>query len=257
MISIIISSRVEGNKNHNLIALLESLRVNTLYPSLIEVLVKYDFCDQEARFVHDSLLPDNKYPFKIKQIYEEKLRGYIDIHYGYNLLIPLLSPSSKIVISMADDFTVNHGWDFALCNQAQTAGDYFIIHQRPHPPISRPDYNINPFDVSFNPFHAEDLHIIDEAPAWSTKLINDVETFPISFTDAWTLCIERVLWFKYDINITRFTDGIFVNRKTGSMDQEDHPRWNTDRKENFEYMKTELFKEIIESQCKNIVERLS
>jgi len=256
--SIIVTSRVQGNKNHRLPILLDTLKENTREINDIEVLIKYDDDDEHAHDLYHRIYGSawEKYPFKMKQIFGKRGRGYIDIHKGYNSLLKFVSNETKIIVAMADDFTVEKDWDIKMDDCVKDAGDYFIIHQRPHPPITRPNFSHEKFDVSYNPFYSEDLHIIDEAPAWSKALIDAVKDFPLSFTDAWTLCVERVLWFKHDIRLTRFTDGLIINRYTSEVDQPENDRWNTDRKTNFDYMKTQEFRNIIEEQSQRIAEAM-
>lgn len=248
MISILITSRVEGNINHGLKKLLNSLSTQSHSPDKIEVLIKFDTDDQIAMSVEADILAQN-YPFKIKTAYGPRGRGYIDIHQGYNNLLPMISRESRVIGAMADDFIVNRHWDEAVRLSIEGAGKFFIIHQRPHPPNGS-DYNRpDKFRMDADMFNAEDIHIIDEAPLWSPALIQAVEGFPVSFTDAWTLCLEYSLWHIYGINITKFLPGIMINRTTCEVDQPGNERWHTDRRINFDFIKSNEFKEIVEEQA--------
>ena len=278
MISVIVTSRVEGNVNHNLKELIRSIAEHSRTPEQVEVLIKFDYDDYQS----DPLvreIQDMEYPFEIKSCLGPRGKGYTDIHRGYNQLLPIISQKTKIVIAMADDFRAERDWDNALRNAAQDAGDYFIIHQRSHPvpkKLFNERYNlgtpgINKFDMSHDMFDGEDLYIIDEAPAWSKKLIDicqmhrnlftDVQwnfegVFPVSFTDAWTLCLEYCLWHNYQINITRFLPELFISRKTCEVDQPGNDRWHTDRKNNFDYIKSEDFKLCVSYQAEQIAKAL-
>jgi hypothetical protein len=268
MISVIVTSRVDGNINHNLNELVRSLAEHSRRPGDIELLVKFDNNDNLAREAEATLF-NKKVPFWIKCAYGPRERGYIDIHHGYNQLLPMMNPTTKIVIAMADDFRAEPGWDSALRNVSEGATDYFIIHQRPHPIpkdqfLNKTGQARTAFNLENNMFEGEDLYIINEAPAWSKQLLDacgDIcggsgEVFPVSFTDAWTLCLEYVLWHQYEINITKFIPEIFINRKTCEVDQPSNERWSTDRKVNFDYIKSNPFRSIVGRQAKEIACRL-
>lgn len=263
-IAILVTSRVEGNVNHNLMTLLDSLQKFTQFPETIEVLIKYDYCDQHA----DQRLSDianRNYPFKVFQCRGPRGRGYIDIHHGYNLLLPEVSKDVEIVGAMADDFTVRQGWNQDIWIAAHlTELEHFIIHQRPHPrkkwngADNKYDSALDvQFDMSNDMFDSADLHIIDEAPMWSKKLIDVVGYFPVSFTDAWTVCLEHVLWNKYGLDLTQFVREIGIERKTCDVDQPGDPRWDGDRKTNFDYIKSDEFKQIVQQQAEKISQTLA
>ena len=268
MISVIVTSRVEGNVNHNLKELIRSLAEHSRHPENIELLVKFDYDDYQS----DPLvreIQDMEHPFEIKSCLGPRGKGYTDIHRGYNQLLPIISQKTKIVIAMADDFRAERDWDNALRNAAQDAGDYFIIHQRPHP-IPREEFlkhhnnkTWGPnFDMTNDMFDGTNLYIIDEAPAWSPALLKACrftsdEVFPVSFTDAWTLCLEYCLWHEHQINITRFLPDLFISRKTCEVDQPGNERWYTDRKDNFNYIKSDDFRIFVSHQAQAIANKLS
>ncbi len=269
MISILVTSRIEGNVNHGLKRLLDSLHQHTSDAKNIEVLVKYDDDDPLA-YNEASEIVNARYPFRIALETGKRGRGYIDIHHGYNQLIPLISPKSRVIVAMADDFTVNARWDEAVYKAIEGAGDYFIVHQRPHPRVKWDDKagtlspGEDPFCMSDDMFDSENLHIIDEAPLWSPALLKAAAIldfgrmiFPVSFTDAWTICLEHVLWTDYGINITKFLPEIFINRVTCDVDQPGDPRWDTDRKSNFEYINSAKFRGQVIVQAREIACQLS
>lgn len=275
MISVIVTSRVDGNINHNLKELLRSLNEHSRDPKDIELLVKFDDDDNMAQEVYEEIM---NYPGEvmIKALWGPRNRGYTDIHLGYNQLLTHVASDSKIIIAMADDFRAERDWDNALCNSVKDAGEYFIIHQRKHPVLHVADLSFSPsfnMDETLNPFEkGANLYIIDEAPAWSPALLKictpgsgteypskfyQRETFPVSFTDAWTLCLEYCLWHNHGINITRFLPDLFISRKTCEVDQPGNDRWTTDRKENFEFIKSEGFKNIVTWQAREISLRIN
>lgn len=262
LISILISSRADGNVNHNLVGLLDSLRKNTTYPDAVEVLVKYDADDWDFPDVRTKIISQH-YPFRIKFAVGLRERGYIDIHKGYNQLLDFVDPSAEIITAMADDFTVLEGWDFQMRDVVKDAGDYFIIHQRKHPflerhpdgfEVFRPNHEEVFFDMDFfDMFRSDNLFVIDEAPAWSKAVISAAGYFPISFTDAWTLTLEQILWRLHKENITYFMPTPFIQRTLCENDEQDNIRWNTDRKKNFEYIRSGDYYDMVESQAIDIM----
>ncbi len=128
MISILVCSRVEGNVNHRLMGLFSSLAEHTAKPNQLEVLVKFDSDDPGAGEANFDCM-NSVVPFQVKTCYGPRGRGYIDIHHGYNQLMGLVSPEASVIGAMADDFTVNPGWDASVTGAVDGAGEYFIVHQ--------------------------------------------------------------------------------------------------------------------------------
>jgi hypothetical protein len=252
IISIFITSRVSGNKNHGLKELLKTLAKNTS-ESQYEVLVKFDDNDPDADDVIDTL---SQFDLTIKHLKGPQGRGYEDIHEGYTSLIPLANPNSSIFICMADDFVVVPNWDVTLRKAFQKfSGEMCIVHQRPHPPSNRNSVGVFPHNPTFSNVPFADLYIIDEAPAWSADLIRMIGSFgPISFTDLWTLVIEKEL-YKNRIYITGFTESEIIYRKLHEeIDFVNTERWNGARKRNFDYAKSIDFEEQIKDNIKKIIE---
>lgn len=263
MISILVNSRAEGNVNQSLLKLLYSLKVSTNQPENIELLVKYDADDMDFPALRESI-KQSDYKFKIKFAIGLRDRGYIDIHKGYNQLLEMIDNRCRIIVAMADDFTCNGGWDDRAREAVKDAGDLFILHQRPHPYLEgeptgilnafRDKHDVDKFAMEMDMFDASNLHIIDEAPMWSRRLIDTVGFFPVSFTDAWTLALEYCLWQNHKINITKFMTEIYINRTTCAVDQPGNERWYTDRKWNFDYIKSNDFRELVADQASYIAE---
>ena len=250
-ISIFLTSRVDGNVNHGLDRLIGSLEEKTHDISNIELLVKFDDDDSGARVAIGRL---SSSPIKTDYCFGKRLRGYEDIHQGYSSLIEKASERSLLFICMADDFAVVEDWDKDLLEAyRETHRSPAIIHQRPHPPSERKSMVLTKFNPSLSGIPYEDLYIVDEAPAWSAEIIRSIGNFGPTFsTDLWTLIIEQEL-HKRRICITHFTRGEIVYRhldpRVDSMASE---RWEGARKRNFEYAKTEEFKNIIEENVKTI-----
>lgn len=228
---------------------MDSLAQNTSSPDLVEVLIKFDLGDIPANDAEYNAL-NAEYPFLMKTTWGPRKRGYIDIHHGYNQLIEKVSSESKIVIAMADDFTVENGWDAKLRQSSCNKGDLFIIHQEEWP-VNSNNLTVDVFNV------CGDLFVIDSAPAWSTKLLEITGGFPVSFTDAWTICLEYALLNIYGIDISYFTKKKFVNRMTCEIDQPNNYRWNNERKINFDYIKSSEFQVIVAHQAKEIATRMN
>ncbi len=252
-ISILVCSRISGNKNFGLFDLLESLkRFSTNYENF-EVLVKFDSDDKKV----DRVLPKlSKYPFKTRYLVEPRGRGYLDLNVFYNRLFSLVDERSLVLAAMGDDFRIiQQGWDEIVLSKVNVYPDHiFIIHGRPHPPISRNNYQEQKFFLDFDINSLEDLHIIDEAPMWSKRLIDICGGFGnTSTTDCWTLSLEYFLYHRCGINRTIFLEGPIAYRRT--MDEVDQPialRWWTDRTKIFAFIRSHFYKTLVEQQAVNI-----
>ena len=268
LISVVVCSRVEGNENSNLIALLESIQTMTCDPSVIEILIKFDDDDNLALQNIDRL---SEFDFTIKYCTGKRLRGYIDIHHGYCQAFEMASPTSIVVGALADDFTVIvKDWDKKILEHSHHFPDnIFFIHQREHPRYCNTDMMQRNTDVplSFDGSTSEskcfldwnfhqfpNLYIVDEAPFWGRAIIDATGGFgPVSFTDAWTLALEHILWNQHHINRTIFMEEGLIQRTTGEMDQPSNIRWDTDRASNFDYINSEEFSSIMEKEVQSIL----
>ena len=133
MISILVCSRISGNKNWGLLNLLSSLKQKSSSYDNFEVLIKFDSDDKKVPKVLPKL---DTYPFKIKYLVEPRGRGYLDLHVFYNRLFSLVDERSTVIGAMGDDFEIiQEGWDEIILSKASIFPDQiFIIHGCPHPP---------------------------------------------------------------------------------------------------------------------------
>lgn len=253
MISLLVCSRISGNKNWSLPNLLESLKRMSANYENFEVLVKFDSDDKKVGKVLPKLAA---YPFKIKYIIEPRGRGYIDLHVFYNRLFSLTNERSTVIGAIGDDFEiVQEKWDEIILSKTNIFPDQiFIIHGRPHPPESRKDYHEQKFFLDFDINSLEDLYIIDEAPLWSRKLLDICGGFGhLSFTDAWTLSLEYFLYHRCGMNRTIFLERPIVHRfVSNEVDQRMSLRWHTSRAENFAFARSRFYKTLVEQQAVNI-----
>ena len=250
-ISIFLTTRAEGNDNHALEALVESICECAFNIDAVELLVKYDDDDALAELIVKRISQGR---LDIKSISGPRGRGYEDIHLGYTSLLPLADPSSDIYICMADDFICVPNWDLALIKSSiNIYGSIYIIHQRPHPPSNRKLLSFRRYFPNFGAIKSEDLYVIDEAPAWSASLIKLLGGFgPISFTDLWTLDIEKALG-RSGLCITAFLDNEIISRTLNSdIDVQGTKRWKGARARNFSYAESVEYKAVIDQQAKSI-----
>ena len=253
MISLLVCSRVAGNKNFSLLNLLETLkRMSSNYENF-EVLVKFDSDDKGVRKVLPKL---DTYPFKIKHIIEPRGRGYVDLHVFYNRLFSQVDERSVVIGAMADDFEIiQEGWDEIILSKVNVFPDeIFIIHGRPHPPYYRENYQEQKFFLDFDINSLEDLEIIDEAPLWGRKLLDICGGFGhLSFTDVWTLMLEWYLFHRCGINRTVFLEQPIVHRGLNeTVDKQGARRWWTARADNFALVRSYFYKTLVEQQALNI-----
>lgn len=253
MISLLVCSRISGNKNFGLLNLLESLKRFSSNYENFEVLVKFDSDDKGVRKVLPKL---DTYPFKVKYLIEPRGRGYLDLHVFYNRLFSQVDERSVVIGAMADDFVIiQEGWDEIILSKTNLFPDQiFIIHGRPHPPTSRKDYQEQKFCLDFDINSLEDLYIIDEASLWSRKLLDICAGFGnASTTDCWTLSLEYFLFHRCGINRTMFLDQPFAYRKTrDDVDQQIALRWWTDRVWIFAFIRSGFYKTLVEQQAVNV-----
>lgn len=253
MISLLVCSRISGNKNFSLLNLLESLKQMSTNYENFEVLVKFDNDDKKVRRVLPKL---DSYPFKIKYIIEPRGRGYVDLHVFYNRLFSQVDERSVVIGAVADDFEITQeGWDEVVLSKTNAFQDQiFMIHGRPHPPYYRENYQEQRFFLDFDINSLEDLEIVDEAPLWGRKLLDICGGFGhLSFTDVWTLMLEWYLFHRCGINRTVFLEQPIMHRRTrDDIDQQGATRWWTDRAENFAFVRGNFYNTLVEQQALNI-----
>jgi len=250
MISLLVCSRISGNKNWSLLNLLDSLKQMSTNYENFEVLVKFDSDDKKVRRVLPKL---DTYPFKIKHIIEPRGRGYLDLHVFYNRLFSQVDERSVVIGAVADDFEIIQlGWDEIILSKTNVFPDQiFMIHGRPHPPLQRDNYETQKFYLDFDINSLEDLEIIDEPPMWSRKLLDICGGFGhISFTDVWTLMLEYFLFHRCGINRTIFLEQPIIYRRPNQII--DQRRWWTDRAPNFAFVRSSFHKTLVEQQALNI-----
>ena len=250
-ISILVCSRISGNKNFGLPNLLASLqRMSSNYDNF-EVLVKFDSDDEKVPQILPKLAA---YPLKVKYIIEPRGRGYLDLHVFYNRLFSQVDEESTVIGAMGDDFVITQkGWDEIILGKINTFSDQiFVMHGRPHPPHSRKNYQEQKFYLDFDINNLDNLYIVDEAPLWSRKLL-EICGGLLNETDCWTLLLEYFLWHRCGINRTIFLDQPFSYRKTrDDVDQQIAPRWWTDRVWIFDFLRSRFYKTLVEQQAVNI-----
>ena len=253
IISLLVCSRISGNKNYSLFNLLESLKLMSSNYKNFEVLIKFDSDDKKVAKILPKL---NNYPFKIKYLIEPRGRGYLDLHVFYNRLFSLVDERSVVVGAMGDDFVITEkGWDGIILSKTNVFSDkIFIIHGRPHPPISRENYQEQKFYLDFDINNLENLYIIDEAPFWSKKLIDICGGFGSTLsTDAWTLSLEYSLFHRCGVNRTIFLKQPIAYRIIkDEIDQKMSIRWWTDRAEFFAFMRSSFYHTFVGQQAANI-----
>jgi len=254
MISILVCSRISGNKNWSLFNLLESLKQKSSSYENFEVLIKFDSDDKKVGKVLPKL---DTYPFKIKYIVEPRGRGYLDLYVFYNRLYSLVDKRSLVVVAMADDFEIiQEGWDEIVLSKTSVFPDQiFIIRTGSTILFSRKNDQQRRFYLDFDINALENLYIVDEAPCWSRKLLDICGGVGHigSTTDIWTITLEYYLYHRCGINRTIFLERPLIYRKTrDDIDQPIARRWLTDRATIFAFARSSFFKTLVEQQALNI-----
>ncbi|NOZ52373.1 MAG: hypothetical protein GXP08_04390 [Gammaproteobacteria bacterium] len=253
MISLVICSRISGNDNFGLPNLLASLEQFSASYNNIEVLVKFDSDDEN---VEDMVATLSDYPFTIKYLVEPRGRGYVDIHIGYTRLLSLLDPCTTVVGAFADDFIITvQDWDEKVLSKTKAYDDdIYCLHQRPHPPYYRKQYQTEPFYLDFSLEQLDYIEIVDEGPFWSRRWLEICGGLGhVSFTDAWTLCLQWYLYHLYGVNRTQFLDEPVIHRVLNAMiDTSSAQRWHTERASNFDFMQSEHYHVMVMNQASNL-----
>jgi MoaA/NifB/PqqE/SkfB family radical SAM enzyme len=129
-----------------------------------------------------------------------------------------------------------------------------MIHQRPHPPYYREDYKTEPFYMDFGLDQLDFIEIIDEGPFWSRKLLEICGGLGhVSFTDAWTICLEWYLYHNHGLKRTNFLKEPVIHRTLHeNIDTEKSERWSTDRLYNFDFIQGDFYRSMVKNQARNI-----
>jgi hypothetical protein len=254
MISILVCSRISGNKNWSLFNLLESLKQKSSSYENFEVLIKFDSDDKKVGKVLSKL---DTYPFKIKYLVESRGRGYLDLYIFYNRLFSLVDKKSVVIAAMADDFEIiQKNWDEIILSKVNIFPDQiFIIRTGSTVLPSRNNKQEQRSHLNFDINALEDLYIVDEAPFWARKLLDVCGGVGHigSSTDVWTITLEYYLFHRCGINRTIFLEQPLIYRKTrDEIDQPISLRWWTDRKTMFAFARSSFFKTLVEQQALNI-----
>lgn len=251
-ISLLVCSRISGNKNWSLFSLLESLKKMSANYGNFEVLIKFDSDDKRVGRVLPKL---DTYPFKIKYIIECRGRGYVDVHVFYNRLFSQVDERSVVIGAMADDFEIiQEDWDEIILSKINVFQDQiFIMRGRPHPPNSRKNYREQKFYLDFDINSLEDSENVEIFPLLSRKLLDICGGFGyVSFTDAWTLMLEYFLFHRCGVSRTIFLEQPIIHRGPRDVDGPSALRWWTERANNFAFMRSGFYKTLVEQQALNI-----
>lgn len=225
-ISIIFSSRKKGNKNHNLIRLLDTLENNVADPSNLEVIIKKDDCDDEFDYKFN-------YSYSTMVLTAPRWRGYQDIHLGVQHAIKFIDIDTKIVGIVSDDcYCVLKNFDKILLNEYKK----YSIFRNISPEINIP-LNKSKFDEF--PFFSRDL----------LDVCND--NFIIYATDAWAGILEK------NINsIGVYIPKIFYRPSDDVMSEEERKRYGNIKLDTFDFLESYYGKNIIRNQADNIKARM-
>ena len=235
MISIILSSRVKNNPNSNIHRLLRSIQSCGGDMKNCEVLIKYDYDDDEK--------PKDKefnYPFNIKTFTWDRYDGRYSLHIDYQYLFMEIDERSKLVINIADDFYFTRTNIFN--ELLSITDDYLIIFSHDH---KEAENDIN-YRIKKKFFSDCELMVM------STKLITILGGFGFQpNTDNWTQLLHVILIQKYNINISKKVE-VFYERCTSQSDWSDKKECSIIRTYDFTNYNKKFYFDLIEQQSKNI-----
>lgn len=165
MVTIVLPSRKLGNKDNNMIPLLDSFQDMTQNPERFEVLIKVDD-DDYLPFFHGV---KQRFPkLNLRFFVSPRLGGYDDIPQFHCDLLEDASPSSQVYIGLSDDGRFSRkGWDQDLFELMNREGA-FIMGSKP---LSSEMSVIGPLPVKPQPAYYYDC---EPYPAVSMNLIKSL-----------------------------------------------------------------------------------
>lgn len=229
-ISFFISSRSEGNENSALLRSTRRIFENAANPDAIDVLVKFDEDDPEAKKVI-KFLEQKPYYNNIKHTFGPRWRGYDDLHKGYNLLLETFKPESDIYWVISDDAEILcKNFDQLIMQKADKFVDgIFVMHGSPLTNLAKKT-------------KLEALEKCDPYPIWSRKWIETIGGFGETFsTDGFSSILERELYIKYGLDRRIFIPDLDIVRHMLDEDFGNSEKWNVKRKAGFDHMLSEEF----------------
>ena len=241
-LSVILASRINGNKNSKLMNCLKSLVYNSENKDSFEVLIKFDDDDNDVKSTIEEI---EKLPINIKYIITPRGKGYSDLHKAYLDLFVLASASSELFWVISDDMVITTGrFDSVIINKFNEFRDKTcVLH-------TRVKYlkNSNITDAVTD---------VDCYPIWTRKWLCTAG-FGYSFsTDGWTSLLEYLLYKKHKIDNRVFVNMLDYDRNINmAIDGEGSERWNNERKNMIDMVNTDNFLRIARETSKTIAYRI-
>jgi hypothetical protein len=240
-LSIILASRIQGNKNSRLKDCLKSLVYRSENKESFEVLIKFDDDDD----IQVALEEIKDLPINIKYIVTPRGKGYSDLHKAYLDLFVLTSASSELFWVISDDMVITTDrFDSVIINKFNEYRDKTcVLHTRVK---YLKHSNIN-----------DAITDVDCYPIWTRKWLCTAG-FGYSFsTDGWTSLLEYLLYKKHKIDNRVFVNMLDYSRHINKdIDGEGSLRWNNERKNMIDMVNTENFLRIARETSKTIAYRI-
>ena len=242
-ISIILASRVKGNKNSDIINLIETSCSKAFDKNSFEFLIKFDDDDEDAKIVAEKI---SKLPVSTNIIVTPRGKGYADLHKAYLDLFMIADKDSEIFWVVSDDMIIeSDGWDKLLIDAFnENIGKTFVMHAAKLKNL-----------VNSSVTHA--VESVDCYPIWTRKWLCSAG-FGYSFsTDGWTGLIEYLLFRDYGIDNRVYVEGIKYRRKIDEeIDGVNAPRWNNERKTMINMISNQNFIKISEETASSVASKI-
>lgn len=230
MMSILVSSRVDGNPDSNIDALISSTIYNREPGEKVEFLIKYDSDDTKK---HDDNYFKN-YPIPIRTFTWGRMEGRHSLHTTYEYLFTNIHECSRLIMIGSDDFVftrrgfITEAFNvmerYCMITGTGTASHFvsngtFNCHAGPADDFYkfRYDYRELKADVYrkavFNRYKNMGLVI----PIFSRELLEVAQNFGWQAnSDSWMLLLESIFWDMFGIKLLKFLPVWYA--RTGRID---------------------------------------
>lgn len=241
MLSIILTSRVKGNKDSNMDKLLSSLQDCGGNQENCEVLVKYDTDDDQQ--------PDisyfDKFPFKVKKFVWSRGEGRHGFHLDHFYLFSQRNLNSRFVLLCADDFTfIKKGFIDDILN---IQDEYcFVGPRRPRVELYANKWKVPQIMEVWK--HNEGVSL----PCFSTRMIEVLQNYGWQCNaDNWKTLLHILMYEKYNLDLWKTVPNFFIRNPTDGTSGYGHS-YNNMEMDGSKNPENEYYYALVEQQAKNI-----
>lgn len=243
-ISLILSSRIKGNKNSKLLECLRGFADKAENKDSFEVLIKFDDDDEDAAKLNEEV---KKLPIKVRTITTPRGKGYADLHKAYLDLFVLAAPSSKLFWVISDDLEIfSQNWDQALIEAYKKSGEKTAV------------LHANKLKNMATLTYMSSVEKVDCYPIWSRKWLCSAG-FGYSFsTDGWTGIIEFLVFTNHNIDNRIVVENLKYERHIDpEIDSATSPRWINERQKLLDMVASDNFRNIAAETAATVAAKIN